>query len=105
MIKAVKSYLAFSSLSYRIACTVVIPVLMLAGTAFMIEVTGECNGIFPEYILFSYAVGFEVISDYWMLGEFAAGRETGWNMSKLLKPVWLPCRNALRWIYCGGLCT
>lgn len=67
MKKAVKSYLAFSSLGYRIVCMLVAPVLLLALAGLVLVTAEECNGIFPEYFLFCYVVGFEVMSDFWML--------------------------------------
>lgn len=67
--KTIKSYAVFTSIGYRILALVVIPIVSLLISALLLA-SGEYefNGIYPEMLLVSYVVLFEILSDFWLFG-------------------------------------
>lgn len=66
MKKSIKSYLVFTSLSYRIWGLVIVPLLLAGVTVFGVCVV-KLRGA-QLYMIASYVIVFEILSDYWLFG-------------------------------------
>lgn len=85
MKSAVKSFLAFYSAGLRIVGLVVIPVLILAVSGFILATYKDSNGIYPEYLLYVYVAGGEVMLDFWMFGGVCSREGNGLEYMKTSK--------------------
>lgn len=85
MKSAVKSFLAFYSAACRIIGMVVVPIMILALTGFVLTVYRDANGIYPEYLLYAYAAGGEIMLDFWMFGGICSREENGLEYLKTSK--------------------
>lgn len=66
MKRKLKSYLAFTSVPYRLVGLLLIPCLLLALCLGMLR--GENNGGYPQIVAYAYMVFCEILADHWMLG-------------------------------------
>lgn len=65
MKRKLKSYLAFTSVPYRLVGLLLIPCLMLALCILMLR--GENHG-YLQIMVYAYVVFYEMVADHWMLG-------------------------------------
>lgn len=68
MKRKVKSYFAFTTVSYRIIGLVLIPLLLLLSSVGMLWQSYNGNGFYQQILLYNYVLTFEIIADYWVLG-------------------------------------
>lgn len=67
MKKKVRSYLAFTTIPYRIVGLILIPALLFVFSALLLDRL-ESDGIFLKMQLVNYLVIYEVLTDHWFLG-------------------------------------
>ena len=68
MKRKVKSYLAFTTVSYRIIGLILIPLLLLLSSLGMLLQSYNGNGFYQQIILYNYVLTFEITADHWVLG-------------------------------------
>lgn len=66
MKRKIKSYLAFTSVPYRLVGLLLIPCLLLALCLGMLY--GKNSSGYPQLVAFAYMVAYEILADHWMLG-------------------------------------
>lgn len=68
MKRKIKSYFAFTTLSYRIIGIVLLPLLLLLLSMGMLLESYNGNNFYQQIILYNYVLTYEIIADYWVLG-------------------------------------
>lgn len=68
MKRKIKSYFAFTTVSYRIIGLILIPLLLLLSSVGMLCQSYNGSGFYQQIILYNYVLSYEIIADHWVLG-------------------------------------